>query len=60
MQAWNSVKVNKEGDEHNGRAGVVQLVEGDQVTVMLDETDTHEGGQEVFDRSELQVIGTGT
>lgn len=60
MQAWNSVKVIKEGDEHQGRAGVVQKVDGDQITVMLDETDTHNAGDVVFDRNDLQVIGTGT
>lgn len=60
MQAWNSVLVEKEGDEHHGRAGKVQTVDGDDITVMLDESETHEGGEVVFQRSELKLIGTGT
>lgn len=60
MQAWNSIKVKKEGDEHHGRAGMVLKVDGDEITVKLDETETHQDGEAVFDRSELELIGTGT
>lgn len=57
MQAWDIVKVNNEANEHYGRAGKVVSVDGDQVTVDLDETQTHESGEEVFAEADLQFLG---
>lgn len=58
MQPWYTVQVNKPDDEHHGRAGKVISVNGDDVVVDLDETETHEGGEETFTRDELKVLGT--
>lgn len=62
MQVWDQVKVKKEGDEHVGRAGVVTAVAGDdgpdqQVTVNLDETETHLAGEVVFAQADLDFLG---
>jgi hypothetical protein len=65
MQVWDQVKVKNApaGDEDsNGRAGVITKIEGadgpdQQITVKLDETETHEGGEEVYSQSALEFLG---
>ncbi|MFL6675873.1 MAG: hypothetical protein ACJ8LG_21600 [Massilia sp.] len=62
MQVWDQVKVKKEGDEHLGRAGVVNAVAGPDdatqvVSVNLDETPTHEAGVVDFAAGDLEFLG---
>lgn len=54
MQAWNQVKVIKEGDPNEGRAGVVRRVSGDraQVTVVLDGDDA----EHAYTPADLQIL----
>lgn len=58
MQPWYTVLVTNEESEHKGRAGKILSVIDDEVVVELDETETHEGGQETFARDDLKVLGT--
>lgn len=59
MQAWDLVKVNKPDSEHHERAGRVTSFDEESGlnAVELDETTTHDGGQEEFLDSELTLLG---
>lgn len=61
MQVWDQVKIKKvkdgESEEHLGRAGIVTKIEGDDVTVKLDETETHEGGEDTYPVDHLEFLG---
>lgn len=53
---WAPVIVTDEASEHHGRAGTVRGFAADNYTVMLDETETHEAGEEFFTADQLRGL----